>query len=248
MLKLIKAEMYRILNRRDYEFLILITIILVIFNIAMHYLSGPTDSINVYQIISVAMSMLLGVVFFIPLILNTTTNEEIQERTLKNTVSFGIPRSKIFISKIISSVILFFIDVIVIGTGFFGSAFLLFKLGGDFTGTFIWNVCLRILCVILLYIAVIVIGVLLALIINDVNIFILAYMSLFFLLRAFITVLSMVWHKLSCIDKILITGNINILSKNPTNIQMINAAEVGFVYILIFIVLGIMIFNRKEIK
>lgn len=248
MLNLIKADLYKVFNRAYmYVFLGIMVVLSIAANVLLKTANVP---VTAYDIMQMGLDSLIIPIFLVIMFVDITASEEIKDGILKNTVAFGISRVKLYISKIVSSVILAFISAFVILTAFIGSAFLIFEPGKHFTGSFAADFSYRILSAIPLYIAAIVICMMLAFIIKKNMLFAFTYAALFVVINLIVKVLyTLVSEKFLWVYNLLITRNLKFLSGDiVTSTQMLTAAGIGFAYAIIFTLMGIMVFKKQELK
>lgn len=249
MLNLIKADLFKVFNRA-YMYIFLGIMVFIVIGVNLLVLIAATTPLTVFDIMSLGLKMLIFPIFFVLMFVDITANEEMKDSIIKNAIDFGIPRNKLYLSKIITSVILAFISAIVVLTAFLGSAFLLLSPGEAFTAAFAAEFTLKILCALPLYIGAITIGVLFSFVIKKSTLFAFAYVGLFTIIGSIIKMLIyLISDKFLWVYNALITTNLTILSgDNVTSVQMFTAAGIGFVYTIIFTVIGVMVFKRQEIK
>lgn len=246
MLNYIKAELYKDLNRLSYKVIILVLVLLSISSNALF--AGP--KITALESMYMAMSSLPSVVLIIMMYIDVT--EELKDKTLRNIIVSGLPREKLYISKVIIPIIISFITCIFILVFFVGSTFLFLK-PGNLSPAILTNLSLRLLCAIPLYIAAISFGVLLSFILKNQYAFAYTYLGIFVLMGPIIKLLcAFISNKFYGIYNLLITTNISVLipikNSNLTSLQMLHSAGLGFAYTIIFTIIGIMIFRKMEIK
>ncbi len=246
MLNYIKAELYKDLNRLSYKITILILVLLSV--TANVLFTGP--KVTALESMYMAMNCLPAVVFLIMMYIDVT--EELKDKTLRNTLTSGLSREKLYISKLIIPIIISFITCIFILVFFVGST-LLFLKSGNLSSAILTNLLLRLLCAIPLYIAAISFGVLLSFILKNQYAFAYTYIGIFALMGTFIKLLcAFVSNKFYGIYNILITTNISVLTpvknSNLTSLQMLHSIGLGFAYTIIFTIIGIIIFRKIEIK
>lgn len=251
MINYIKAELYRSFNRVyfwAYTASIGILAILanvMILNVHCHI---PTDSIN-SMLDKFIMSTLIIPIFLVVGFIDMITSEENKNETLRNVVVFGVTRSKIILSKIVTTVILAFIAEIIILVLYFGSAFVVFGVNNELIATII-RFCQKSLVATPLWIAVIAIGTCLSVIIKNNTIFSFVYAGIFLLTDKIIMALSFfVSDKFNNLENILITKKINEISTGSlTSEIIISSVLMGVIYILVFTTITILYFEKKEIK
>lgn len=247
MLNYIKGEFYRIFNRGYFW---VFTGAIAGFGLLMNILLKINHvHIQLTDIFGMGSQMLGVPVFLVIVFIDMVTAEEQKNLTMRNVISFGIPRSKFVLSKIIVTSILSFISALIIMLVIFGSQAVLFGLGSNFPGN-IPNDLLRMAAAIPLWTGAIAVGTFLALFFNNSTAFAFVYAGTFIIISKVIAILEMlVSHKFSHLNNVLITTQLGYLTnKGITNHEIIFAATVGVIYTVIFTVISILYFERKEIK
>ncbi len=251
MINYIKAELYRSFNRVSFwAYTASIGILAVLSNVVILNVHGhiPTDSINSMFDDSLR-GILIVPVFLVVGFIDIITSEENKNETLRNVVVFGVTRSKIILSKLITTVILAFIAEIIILVLYFGSAFVVFGVNNELIATII-RFCQKSLVATPLWIAAIAICTFLAVIIKNNTIFAFVYPGIFLITDKIIGVLSMlVSEKFQYLENILITKKINEISTSSlTSETIISSVLMGVIYTIVFTTITILYFEKKEIK
>lgn len=243
MLNYIKAELYRNFNHKYFW------IYTGIFSIGALFISilfkSRGNSIPLSDMLKATIYLLSSAIFLLVLIIDMATAEEHKNNTIKNVISSGMPRSTFVLSKFIVTVILTFVWAGIILSVFYISGICMFGIGkGD-----IGNECLRILTSIPLFIGAISIGTFLAIIIENNSIFAFAYIVVFTGVSLIVKMLkTLVSPQFGKLYNVLITTQLGNF-KNVFSSSMAEKAIVsGIVYTLIFLILSMIYFNRKEIK
>lgn len=248
MLKLIKAELYKSFNRA-YLYILMGCAVLFLFGIIFS-IRMTNSPVTIYYIMTILESMFILPVFLVLAPTSTATNEEIKEKTLRNTLSFGIPRNRLYIAKFIVSVILSAILGIVMLGAFFGFSFLMLSPGEQFTAYFINDFFKRLLSAVPLYTASIAICSFLGFVIKNEIVYSFTYAGLFIIVKPIIALLSSVLsEKLSFLDGFLISSMLSDLGANMvSDMQLLTIALRGALYTVIFVIIGMIVFKRQEIK
>lgn len=259
MLNYIKAELYRNFNRLYFwNFVGITSALALLFNILMKVFKPFPNIPNLSMLFQIGIGMLSVPVYLIGLIIDMVIGEEAKNLTLKNAVSFGIPREKIILSKIIAAVTLSFIAAIIILTVLYGSGVILFGVDG-LSLVLVKDFLLRLLAAIPLWIGVISVGTLMGFIFNNNTIYAFVYTFTFALTGTVLKFLSaLLSDRIMYIYNILITTQIESLCTltmiDDNNIQaitsnsLITAISIGIMYIVVFTILSILYFRKKEVK
>lgn len=256
MLSYIKAELYRTFNRKYFYFFTGILAALALSLNILLKLVGTKDNVTLINAIAVPVTdyLLLLPVLLLVMIVDMIYTEEYKNGTLKNTVSFGISRSKLVFGKFIAIIILAFIAYFVALFVFFGSSAAIFGVG-HFSkikpSTYFNIVITRYCAAVLLWVAVIAVGLLLSTLVNSYNTFIYSYIGIFLILPIAINLLSrMIDKNIAKINCFLLTGCISLVGTyNGINKgDVFWAVAVGLVYIVVCLILSAVWSSKKDVK
>lgn len=248
MINYIRAELYRNFNRLYFWVFTGVLSSLALF-INILSASNNAPGINLSMLLDSTLYVLVVPVFLVAMIVDMVTSEENKNQTLRNVITFGVPRYKIILSKVIVSVILAFISAFIILGLLYGSAAVLFGID-EGVKTVLPAVTVRLLTAVPLWIGSISIGTFLAVTINNSNLFGFAHAGIFFLTSKIILMLSYaVSDKFMYFNNYLITTRLNGLrAPEMTSGELWSSAAIGLAYTLVFTMLSIVYFNRKEVK
>lgn len=245
MLNYIKSELYRNFHRKYFW---VYTGIFSLLGLLMNLMgAGHNGKTPLSDALSMCVYIFVFIIFILLPIIDMVTAEEHKNGTMKNTISSGISRSTVVISKFIVTVILCFVFGI-IGLGVFSlSSFLLFGAGNE---ALLCSSATRILISLPLFIGTVSIGTFIALAINNNTLFSFAYFGVFTITSYIIKALSkLVSRNFEKIYNILITVQLGSLKGNQLTADITSRAIIsGIAYTLVFLVLSIVVFNKKEIK
>ena len=245
MLNYIKSELYRNFHRKYFW---VYTGIFSLLGLLMNLIGTSNNSkVPLGDALSMCVYIFVFTIFVLLPIIDMVTAEEHKNGTMKNTISSGISRSTVVISKFIVTIILCFAFGI-IGLGVFSlSSFLLFGVGNE---ALLCSSALKILVSLPLFIGAVSIGTFIALAINNNTIFSFVYFGVFLITSYIIKMLSMlVSRNFEKIYNILITVQLNSLRGDQLTSNITSKAIIsGIIYTLVFLVLSIIVFNKKEIK
>lgn len=247
MLNYIKADLYKTLHR---PYLYVTTGVILLFDLVMMILMMTSSAHeNVGFIIGLLNSMLVAPVFLILMMVDVVSGDDVREHTFKNTLSYGVSRSKLYISNIIASTIIAAVVFTLIVLFTIGLSFLILPSGNN-TVTLLGELFIRILVAVPLYTAAISIGTLLSIILKKSSSFGFFYAMVFLIIAPITNFLTRtVSASFSVVYNLLITVQLDkIAAKSATCAVMTKAAVSGIIYTIIFTVIGIVIFNRQEIK
>lgn len=247
MLNYMRGELYRSFNRKYFwVFTAIVAGLGLAMNIILkvnHVNTGLTD------IFDSSVQMLGVPVFLVVVFIDMVTAEEQKNLTMRNVITFGIPRSKFVLAKVLVTTIIAFVSACIIIFVTYGSGALLFGLGKNFPGT-ISSDLFRIVAALPLWTGAIAIGTFLALLLSNTTAFAFAYAGTFVVISNIIKVLRIfVSANFSHLNDLLITTQIGRLGNLGTSEQeIICAALLGICYTIVFTLISIVYFNRKEIK
>lgn len=252
MLNYIKAELYRNFNRAYFwVFTLSLAALTLILNIILRIESADSflKNAGLTAYVDAVVVVLIIPVFFIPIFVDMITSEEYKNLTLRNVVVFGMNRTKLLISKFLASAILATSSLVIILTIFLGSATILFGLGSNFPGNIKQDI-VKFLIGAVLWLGAMAVGTLIGLMIKNNNIFAVTYILIFSLFNQLLKLLDFFGFKGSkYIYDVLITTQIGIVQQpNVTNNQLGVAALIGVIYIIAFLTLSSLYFNREEVK
>lgn len=248
MFNYIKADLYKALNRAYMYVFLGVMVVLVFFAILLIRLNSPAMTAG--NIMQISIGMLMVPIFLVLMNVDVISGDDVREHTFKNTLSYGVPRSSLYVANIMASVILAFVIFLITLLVLLGSAFLFLEPGKLVTAAFFKDYFLRILAAIPLYISAISLGTLLSIIIKSNNAFGFTYAMIFVAVAPIIRAIAgLTSSKVMILYNVLITTEISNLTKNSvTNCAMFEAALTGIIYTAVFTIIGIVVFNKKEIK
>ncbi len=247
MLNYIKSELYLHFNRKGIYTLIASVgaLCIGIFILIALY---ATDSIDfgLANLTGMGVQMLMVSIYFVLIIMSMTCSEEHKFLTFKNTIASGMSREKLYISKIISTIIVSSIVAIAILTIYLVGGALILGLGEGFTYSMLSEFLRRFLLAVPLWMGAIGIGIFLSFVLKNENAFSITYIMIFIITGKIIDLLSyLVWDKIAYLRNILLTTQFELLA-NPelTSMEMTKIAGIGIMYLIVFSILGI-IYTRK---
>lgn len=257
MLNYIKAELYRTFNRKYfYVFTGILAALVLSLNILVKTI-GAKDNMTIIKALGIPVMnyMLLLPVALLVIIIDMIYAEEYKNGTLKNIVSFGMSRSKFIFGKFITIIILAFISDFCVLFIFWGSSAAFFGVGKlpngvEFT-TYVNVVVTRYCAAVILWIAVIAVGLLLSTFVNSYNAFIYSYIGIFVVLPMTINILShMIDKNIAKVNNFLLTAHISsVATYNGTNQgDVFKSVAVGLAYIVVCLGLSLVWFSKKDVK
>lgn len=247
----IKAELYRSFNR-VYFWGTTASIVLtaLLFNGLLLYMNYKLDqSISLVYLMEAGIMMLSAPYYLVLVFADMITSEEQKNLTLKNVIGSGLSRSKMYVGKLIATVILAFISAGIILGAYLGSGLVLFGLGDTFSMGLLQDFSLRIVAAIPLWISGIAVVTFLAMLIKNNTLFaIVCGFSVFIpsVLRLLGTLVAEIF---TIIYDYLPTTQFKLLTQPDvlTSAQFMESVGAGIIHTLIFVVIGLIYTKRKTI-
>jgi ABC-type transport system involved in multi-copper enzyme maturation permease subunit len=185
--------------------------------------------------------------YFIVMLVDIVLGEENKEHTLKNTISFGISRTKLFLAKNISAIILtLVVSAVTVGV-FYVSSLVLLKTGAGYTTVFLTDLGKKIAIALLLYVAASVMGTFLATVIKRNGLFIFAYLGVLIVPMLVFKLLALANSVFKNAENAMLMSQPDLLMQ-ATSAQMMNVVWVALAHIAVFTILGIVLARRQEIN
>lgn len=255
MFNLVKAEIYRLFNRR---FLYIFWGILIFLTfITISPMKAPMD-----DLIALSKVTLVLPIFLWPLLTDAITGEEFKDNTYINTVTFGITRLKFFFTKTIVSCFLAIMTVLIVVITWCLSASL--AIGSMVSGELLINFLVSITAALPLYLAAMLLSILLTFLFKKSSLALFSYWGIigfgYFIniVQSFNTVkLGPLYDALLTTQLTHLVGPLKMIHINTAAIkmstagggitdtkQMFTAAIIGTIYIMVFILSGAFL-NRK---
>lgn len=128
--KYIGAELYKVLHRRTYTLGLLAFLLggeaLLLFLLKTAGFSNATTFNDVLGVLPMTLSMGL---YLVPAMVDIVFSDQYKQNTLKNEVSYGLPRGRIYLGKLLSSALVAVALCAVLVGGYLGLSLLLFPAG-----------------------------------------------------------------------------------------------------------------------
>ncbi|MCI1982783.1 MAG: hypothetical protein LKJ45_06430 [Oscillospiraceae bacterium] len=239
MLKLIHADLYRVFHR-------------FYFYTMMAALSGlcillvTVMKSNSFGTVSVAwkffLSILIYPVFLLPMLTGISAGEENRNHTLKNTVSFGVSRPVLYLSKTVSTILLGVVLMAVVLGVYCGFSFLTMTKDAAFSGGFIQDFAARVASVCLVYMAAIAISIFFTAIFRRNSLSIFLFYGVFFFTDSLFKLLH-----LADLNIFLLKTQIFRIESVPV-VQLFQPVLISLGTLAVFTVLGVAWFRRSDIS
>lgn len=248
MINYIKAELYRNFNR-PYLWIYSLIIAAIPLIIVILCKTSNVSSVNLAALLKFSLSVLIIPVYLVIGMIDMISCEEYKNGTLKNVVSFGVPRGKLIVSKFAAAVIVAFISAFIVLIVLCGSGAILLGVGNNIGSVFL-DTFMRIGAAVPLWISAIAIGIFFNMLITNSNVFSFVYIGIFLIMPQGFKLLSIfASHKFKYLYDIFPTTQLNNLGKSQIVSGQINEAIVlGCLYTVVFLILSIICFKNKEIK
>lgn len=241
--KLIRADLYKSFHR----------MYLYVFMAAMAGLSIFINVIMMLQKVSVevsfglALGFLMIPMFFISMFADIIFAEENKEHTLKNTVSYGVSRSVLYLSKYVSTLLVAVAVAIVTLGAYVGSALLLLHPAKPNFSVFFSDFSIRIGVAILIYIAAASLAVLLAAVIKRNSMFAFAYFGLLIIPVIIFKILSLRIPNFTMLQNAMLFMQIRFVEGAP-QAQLMQSVWISLAHIVIFTIVGMFLFKKQEVN
>ncbi len=243
MLKIIHADLYKSFHRMYlYVFMAVMSGLAIFYNVIFASQSAPRETAFHFSLLLLAYPLYFAVMF-----VDIILGEENKEHTLKNTVSFGISRTKLFLAKNISAILITLAVAAVTVGVFYVSGLILLKAGSGYTTALLTDLGKRIGIALLVYLAAVVMGTFLSTVIKRNGLFIFAYFGA-------LIVPMLVFKLLTLANQIFRHAADAMLMAQPdilvqaTSAQMLNVVWVALAHIAVFAILGVLLGKRQEIN
>lgn len=243
MLKLIRADLYKAFHRVYLLVFMAVLIAMAIFlNVAMARTNAPLEAS-----FGLASALLMYPLFLISMFADIVTAEENKEHTLKNTISFGVPRSQLFLAKTVSTILVAFAVALVTVTAYLGCAFVMLRPQKDDISQVLIDLALRVGVAFLIYVAAAVLATLLATVIKRNAMFTFAYFGIIFVPVLVFKVLNLLNPVFGRIQNGMLYMQSQVIAVVP-QAQLLNSVWIALAHIVVFTGLGLVLFRRQEIN
>ena len=242
MLKMICADLYKTF-RRPFFYLLLAGMAVLAFAVNFSISRMGSEAITVTGSWVLVLGYFLSwPMLLMPILVDLVLAEEYKEHTLKNSVSFGLNRTGLYLSKTLSATVLgVLLGAVALGA-YCGSAMLLLPWGPDFTGAFAGDFFRRVGISCIGYAAAIPMAAFLAMLLQKNSLFVFAYygaLALPQLLLRIARVPELAGRFLMMPQFGFIAGGTVQQMQVSTGIFLITAG--------VFLIAGISLFRKKDI-
>lgn len=241
MLKMIRADLYKVFHRPFFYFLLAgMSALALLVNFSLSRLSAENTVYNSWMV--VLAYFLSWPVLLMPVLVDLVGAEEYKEHTLKNAVSYGLNRTKLYCSQVTVSVILgILVGTVALGA-YCGSSLLLLKYDPSFTAAFAADFFRRVGVSCIGYAASIPIAAFLSTMLQKNSLFVFAFYAALYLPQ----LLLQLFHLSDLSKYFLLMPQFNLVAVG-TSSQMMTSAVVFAVTAVFFVVFGVAFFRKKDI-
>ncbi|MGL4572048.1 MAG: ABC transporter permease [Clostridium sp.] len=245
MFNLVKAELFKY-SKKPFIYKLNLIFILCIMAVPLSLYLFEAEGVYREYIIN-GLGMFFNTILILVMVFATVFLDDFRDGTYKNLVVSNLSKREIYLGKYICQVILACITMVICTIAVI-IALTFIKSNGTMDGI-INETVERFLCSIPMYFAGIALVDLLVIIIKRGAV----YITYYLILSALPTIIgiaeSIVWDKLSCIREVLMSSILsNIEVAGATSKHLFIAVASGIIYTVIFLVIGITVFSKQEIK
>ncbi len=254
MLNYIKSELYKTTHRK-YPYMVvgILSLICILVNIlAASFIKKQPEmfSISMSEVLMVSTSMFGMIYYAVIMIVDIVFSDEYKHQTLKNTVSFGINRTKIYLGKFISELIVAIVSLVIVTIVLILSSYIFLGSDGATTVEAFKNFGAKLIAVFPLWVVGLAIANLLAFNIKNNNTLAFAYLGVVAVFPGIVSILANFKPIFVKIQSILVSNQINFIKSQ----EIISSGDIaksyvlGIVYVILLTAIGIVSFRKREIK
>lgn len=134
MVKYLNAECYKVF-RRKYPYVFVGVLLFLIAGLQfLLYAENLGGRVTVSDLLNILSMLLSAGLYLLMMAADMVFSEQHKYNTLKNEVSFGLPRIRIYLGKLLSSTLVAVVLCAVLVGGYLGLSLLLFPTGDEFVG------------------------------------------------------------------------------------------------------------------
>lgn len=255
MLNYIKSEFYRNSHRK---YFILITGLTSLFLLGLNIFMFGVGIQKGVGLIDFMVACVRDFGMITPLVLilfivDMVSADECKNGTLKNTIAFGMTRVKLAICKFVVISALFFLAMFIILFTLLGSSLIFFGPGKHFTWNIVFKCIFRWCAAVPLWISAILTGMFFVSIVNKAAGFIYLYIAAFVGLPILILTICDFLQD-NFIEKLIMPPSVTLMlamiseKEIGINDNTILAEIIAVIYIVLFSVLTLVFFSKKDIK
>lgn len=240
MLKQIHCDLYKVFHRfYFYVMSLALAVLCTLINILFAGQGAKVDAVFSWQFF---MSMLSNGLLLLPMLTEIVLAEENREHTMKNAISFGIPRGTLFAAKYIVSLILGVVLMLVVLAFYCGSSLLLLPKSASFTAELVTAFFGQVGIACFVYAAALAVSSFLAVLFRRNSLFIFAYYGIIFLSGYLFQLL-----KVSFLNQYLLKTQFSAISSAQSFGQMQFPLLVSLTTLAAFMVFGLYFFQKQDV-
>lgn len=243
MLNLIRADLYKSFHRA-YLFVMMaaMSAVAIFVDGVLAYGHSPLQGA-----IGLVPMLLMYPLFLIAMFADITTAEENKEHTLKNTIAYGVSRSRLFLAKNVSTVLTACSVAFVTIAAYLIGAFLLLRPTQQELVPILVDTMQRVGTAFLIYIAAAVLATLLAAVIRRNTLFTFAYFGILLAPSLLLKLLSLTNPVFGKINRLTLFMQSQIIQSAPQG-ELVQSVWLSLGYIVVFLAVGLFLFRRQEIN
>jgi ABC-2 type transport system permease protein len=238
---MIHADLYKVFHRPFFYFLLAgMAALALLVNFSLSRLSAGNTVTNSWMV--VLIYFLSWPVLLMPVLIDLVGAEEYKDHTLKNAISYGLSRTKLYGSQIAVSVVLgVLVGAVALGA-YCGSSLLFLRQDPSFTGAFAADFFRRVGVCCIGYAASIPIAAFLSMMLQKNSLFVFAFYAVIFLPQ----LLLKLFHLSGLSRYFLLMPQFSLIAAGTSG-QMMASTLVFAVTAIFFTVLGAVFFQKKDI-
>lgn len=239
MLKLIHADLYKVFHRLYFYILAAaLAALCIMVNVALRT-SGQYANTSFSWMF--AISLLSMPVFIMPMLTDIVSAEEFKDHTIKNTLSFGTNRTALYLSKVITSVILGLILMAVVLAVYCGSSFIFLPKDAKFTSDVVREFFIRVAASSSVFIACIAMAVFFTILFRHGSLAIFIFYGAFYLTEYLFKLL-----RISQLNNYTLKTQIGQIIQSPVA-QLQTPVLISLITMAAFLVVGVAVFRKRDV-
>ncbi|WP_346929554.1 ABC transporter permease [Clostridium sp.] len=254
MLNYIKSELYKTTHRK-YPYIVVgvLSLICILVNIlALKIMKDQPGGfrISMSDMLMISTGMFGMIYYAVIMIVDIVFSDEYKHQTLKNTVSFGINRTKIYLGKFISEIIVAIISLVIVTSVLILSSYMCLGLGEVTIVEVLKNFGAKLIAVFPLWVVGLAIANFLAFNIKNNNTLAFAYLGVVAVFPGIVSILADLKPIFAKLQSILVSNQIKFIRTQ----EIISGGDIakcyilGIIYVILITAIGIISFRRREIK
>lgn len=254
MLRMIKSELYKTAHRKYPYVLVGVMSALILSFVALIAVQRGTYATYVHMedvVYSVIPMLSIGI-YLVLMMVDMVFSDEYKNQTMKNTLAFGTPRATVYLGKLISSLIVAVLSLLALLAVLFGGSYLLLGVGdATMAAGAVRMFFERLTACLPLFIGALGTANLLAFTIRSNGLFVTTFVAVFALGAQFCDLLAYVVSPIfNTVRGWLLMPQFDAVFKSQMVLSEVigKCLIVGLGYAIVATVVGLALFQRKEIK